>query len=231
MDIEKVQQIVASMIDEKLTATEKEEAKAEMEAALLEAQAKLDELSEALQARSEEVASLTGELDAAKTDIEEKATAAVELQEKLEGLTTSVEEKEKTVEELQSERESASEKSKELEEELTSLKKTLEDIEKAKRLDARLKELAAAKVLRTGEKLDAQTASVTEMDDETFASYKEDLISLRQEFASTSEEGTGGRETAGAAPLDIENIPSDDVKETYRKMGEALANKAKNRLR
>jgi len=229
MDIEKVQQLVASMIDEKLTANEKKEAKAAMEETLAEANTKLEELTTAVTEKTDELTSLQGELEVAQASAEEKASKISELEGSLEELTTQASDKDKAIEEKGEELASITEKASTLEGELNGLKETLEGIEKANRLDARVKELAEAKVLRTGDKLDAQKASVADLDDEAFASYKEDLVSLKEEFAS-SDDTDKNKETAALSALNIEIKPSDDVMSEYAQLGQALAEKAKEQL-
>jgi DNA repair exonuclease SbcCD ATPase subunit len=128
-------------------------------------EAKIRELTEAeLQKAAASISELT-------TALEEKNTEMAEMEEK-------ATEADATIQELTSKLEAAE---KELETANTKLGETeqaLEDMKKDRAAELRMAELEDAGVARSDK--DSQTAKVREMTDEDFASYKDELVSIRE---------------------------------------------------
>lgn len=131
---------------------EKEEAdiRKSTEEALEESANTISELTSSLEAKTEEVASMEDKLS-------ESESAKKELEEQLEAAN-----KELT----------------ETKDELASITQEIEDMKKDRAAENRMAELEDAGVANTDR--EAQTAKVREMTDEDFASYKEELVSIRQ---------------------------------------------------
>ena len=215
MDIEKVKQVIKDVIDEKLAATERDSARAELESVLSDTASKIEELNLALSTKLEEISCMMGELDTARTESEGKSSRIVELEEEVANLKSTVETKDKDLESVTSE--------------LASIKEVVEKAEKDKKLVIRLKELADLNVLRSGEKLEVQKEKVSLLTDEEFDSYKEDLVSLRKEFSTSF--STDNVVDKSVASLNIEGGVVEDTLSDYEKLGQALAENAKSRLR
>jgi DNA repair exonuclease SbcCD ATPase subunit len=109
----------------------------------------IEELTTTLEGKNSELA----DLDAKHTDAEERIT---DLETQLEAAKTEVQTSN---------------------EELTETKKQIEDMVKDKAADGRIKDLEEAGVARTDR--DGQRSKVREMDDEEFAAYKDELVSIR----------------------------------------------------
>jgi DNA repair exonuclease SbcCD ATPase subunit len=105
------------------------------------------------------------------TALEEKNTEVAELDEKLS-------EKSAEIEKLNSELEAAREELEKANEKLAESEKTLEDMMKDRAAEQRMADLEDAGVTRSDR--ESQTAKVREMTDEDFASYKDELVSIRE---------------------------------------------------
>jgi colicin import membrane protein len=105
------------------------------------------------------------------TALEEKNTEVAELDEKLS-------EKSAEVDKLNSELEAAREELEKANEKLAESEKTLEDMMKDRAAEQRMADLEDAGVTRSDR--ESQTAKVREMTDEDFASYKDELVSIRE---------------------------------------------------
>lgn len=105
------------------------------------------------------------------TALEEKNTEVAELDEKLS-------EKSAEIEKLNSELEAAREELEKANEKLAESEKTLEDMMKDRAAEQRMVELEDAGVTRSDR--ESQIAKVREMTDEDFASYKDELVSIRE---------------------------------------------------
>lgn len=80
--------------------------------------------------------------------------------------------------------------------------KVINDLETDKLEVARMAELESAKVVRSGEARDKQALVVRAMTDEEFSSYKEELVSLRDELVASikTELESAGQKVEGSAP-------------------------------
>lgn len=87
---------------------------------------------------------------------------------------------------------------------LSEIENSLREIEENKRLDTRVVELSSLKVVRTGAAFDNQKTAVKKMTDEEFASYRDELVALREDLIKTVE-------IAAAAVENIETVVEDTV--------------------
>jgi len=211
--------------------------------------------------------------------IEELTTALEEKNESTEELTSKASELDATIEDLTSQLEAAKKEVEEVATKLAESEKAIEEMNKDRAAELRMSELEEAGV--SGSDKEAQSAKIREMLDEDFASYKEELVSLREAIVaelSTSEEEKEevaeekeeeakeeekeeeeakeeeneeeakeeeteeeaseeeSEETSPAnidpqnaisAALNMEIVPSDDVKAKYAKLGQAMADALK----
>jgi len=190
-------------------------------------------------------------LEAMSTALAAEKAKIVELEEKVEAaekaLADSSEETAKSVASLEAEVKAAADEKETLKVELKEKSDELEAIQKDALTSKRMEELVVAGIAR--EDKDGQSAKVREMTDEAFASYKEELESIRktildelqkkQEAADAA--GIAGTEAASAdgvvvtpaakidpvrsvaAALNMESNPSDDLTAKYADLGIAMA--------
>lgn len=164
---------------------------------LSEASSRIDELTDVLTSKDEEIASTAEELKALKdAHSAELAEKTKELSDKLAALEAQVAD--------------ANARTDAVVEERDSLKASLESIEKDRRAEKRVAELSEAKVAFTDEAAKAQYTKVREMGDEDFASYKTELVQVRNlATAGSSTETPAGEEEAGSEEAGSEEeIPS-----------------------
>jgi len=121
------------------------------------------ETERALQKSADTITSLTEALEGKNADSEEVAQQVTDLETK--------------VEELTSELEAAKKEAEETAIKLTESENTIEEMRKDKAAELRMVELEEAGVALSDK--DAQSSKVRGMEDEEFASYKEELVSLR----------------------------------------------------
>jgi hypothetical protein len=119
---------------------------------------------EALQKSAEIITQLTEAVEVANTKDEEHST-------EIAGLV-------KKIEELTAELEAAQEKATNIETKLAESENAIEEMKKDKATELRMFELAEAGVALSNKEV--QTVKVREMDDEVFASYKEELVAVRE---------------------------------------------------
>lgn len=112
------------------------------------------------------------------TALEEKNAEAVEMEEKLTASDTRVKELESELEAAKKELENANVK-------LGEAEKALEDMNKDRAAEIRMAELEDAGVARSDR--ESQMSKVREMSDEDFASYKDELVSIREAVVSELE--------------------------------------------
>lgn len=222
MDIDKIKEIVKAAVDDSLSEKERATAFAEMEAIIAEAKTSIDDLTEALATKEsaieekEEALSALGE---AKETVGAELAAKVEefetLQAKIENLEADVAEKAATIE-------TAEVSFVDLKAKFDDLGEKVMAAELAERLTKRVSKLEEAKVLRTSkEAIEKQRATVNEMTDEDFESYVAEMTALKKEF-SVSDVPAPPKEVAS---FNFETI-SEEMAEKYKKLGEALAERA-----
>ena len=183
---------------------------------------------EALNKAAVTIDELTTALEASNTEVSESA-------EKLS-------EADKTIRDLETELEAARTEITEANTKAEESESTLEEMKKDRATELRVAELEESGVISDKE---AQSSKVREMSDEEFASYKKELVSIREaviaELSKSKEEEEEETETAEeeeeetppakvdpgqavSAALNFEIFPSDDMKSNYQEMGKAMAN-------
>ena len=232
MDVDKFKDGIREALCEALA--EKEDAKrlSKLEELVKEAEGTIQNLTEVIGNKEEELASASDSVDELNTAIEELKAKYAELEEKLSA---------------------AAEEKKTLEERAAQAESKLASIEAEKRLAGRMRELEEAKVLAAADARQAQEDRVKEMSDEEFTAYKAERVELRNQLevelkaaaekASQSDSGNKDDEVqpdnkdtaseddgaaAAAATLNIE-VASVSLRNKYKKLGEAMAERIKNR--
>ncbi len=125
---------------------------------------KIDKTEKALNKSAEVVSKLTTSLEEKNTKEEEMSSELTDLKESVTNLTTELE--------------AAQEEVKQSNEKLAEAENKVEGMKKDKAAEVRMDELLSAGVALSDK--ESQTVKVREMDDEMFASYKDELISLRK---------------------------------------------------
>jgi hypothetical protein len=123
---------------------------------------------EALQRSAETITELTEALEARNLKDDESAAEITSLNEKIEELTSQLE--------------AAKKEATEVSEKLAESENTIEEMKKDKAAELRMSELTKAGVALSNK--ESQTAKVRDMEDEEFAAYKEELVSLREAVKS-----------------------------------------------
>ena len=152
------------------------------------------ETEKALQKSADTIAQLTEALEGKNAGDEEIATQINDLENK--------------VKELTSELEAAKEKAKESAEKLAESEKVIEDMRKDKAAELRMAELAKEGVALSNK--DAQMAKVREMEDEEFASYKEELVSLRSAVKAELAKAAPEVDTASEEETQEEEVAEEE---------------------
>lgn len=118
------------------------------------------------------------ELQKAATSISELTTALEEKNAEVSEFEEKASESETKIQELTSELEAAKKELETANEKLGESEQALEDMKKDRAAETRMSELEDAGVARSDK--DSQMAKVREMTDEDFASYKDELVSIRE---------------------------------------------------
>jgi septal ring factor EnvC (AmiA/AmiB activator) len=161
-----------------------------------------------------------------RKEIEDKLRESADT---INGLTASLEEKndevadfeqkvsdaEARITELTSELEAAKTELEEANTKLVETENTLEDMKKDRAAEVRMTELEDAGVTRSDR--DSQMAKVREMTDEDFASYKDELVSIRKAVVAELEKA---REQAEADAKAEEEVAEEAAEEEAKKMKE-----------
>jgi chromosome segregation ATPase len=196
-------------------------------------------------------------IDELATALEEKSADLLVKEETVATLT-------KTVDDLKSELEAAKLETSTVADKLAGVEAELEKMHKDKATEIRMSELEVAGIVRKDK--EGQAAKVREMSDEEFASYRDELVSIREAVLaemeaakkeadekaavaaaeakvkeeaatkaaaaadSSSNQAIGDTPPANIDPtkavsaaLNMEMAPSDDVKNKYNKLGQAMA--------
>lgn len=182
MDIEKFEGEIKKVVENILAKQAAAGIEKDVKEALKEAEATIKSLKDKVveaETRATDDAAQIETLESAKTEMETELAAKNDELEKL------------------------TEDNKNLSERAENAEKVISDLEKDKLVSERMSELAEAKVERPGEARDKQAEAVREMTDEEFASYKEEMVALRNELmASVKSEleksgDAGGNEAEG----------------------------------
>ncbi len=228
---------------------DKEEFRSEVSKAIQEAlagvsaEARLDDkVKTLLESADSTISDLLETVETRDQDLSKVADENKALQIKIEELSIKTKELEDLVAAREASLKEAEEKVVASDERAAAAEAELANIAHDRRLEVRVSELAEAKILKSGEKAEAQKAKVREMSDEDFASYKEELIDLRQSVEAAIKEVAGvetGDETVDIAPplinkqdaavaaLNAENNEPTS-KSKFNALGAALAKRLKN---
>lgn len=187
----------------------------------------ISDLLETVEAKSQEVAQSEGQAKSLKEQLDELVGKTNKLEEMLSTKDTELKE--------------SNDKIVAAEERAVAAEAELTKIAHDRRLEVRVAELAEAKILKVGEKAEAQKAKVREMSDEEYASYKEELIDLRQSVEAALKEisSESGETTVEVAPPVVKkeeattgapNVESSEPagKSKFQELGQALAKKLKS---
>jgi colicin import membrane protein len=148
------------------------------------------------------------ELQKAASSITELTTALEEKNSEVSAQEVKLSESEARITELASELEAAK---KELEDANTKLAETiitLENINKDRAAEQRMAELESAGVIRSDR--DSQTAKVREMTEEDFASYRDELVSIRQAVVAELEKARNDAEADAKAEEEAAKKAADE---------------------
>jgi len=211
----------------------------------------ISKTQDALNESAKVIEDLTNNLEDTKAELE---LAKNNLVDSNETASTELEEKDSKISEVTSELEAAKKELEEITKELSSVKEALENLNKDRVAETRMKELEEAKVT-VASAIDVQTTKVREMNDEEFASYKQERVELREAIEKELESASSGEEEANedegsvntddlaseeasftpapeiqpgqavAAAMNFEVEVSADVREKYKNLGKALASK------
>lgn len=222
---DKLKKEVEAVVTAIFASKEQETIRQKTEDALNDSAAKIEELTTS----QEEVANIVVTQETTIADLE-KSVEKLEIEK-----ATIVEANEASLKELADAKEV-------LVAELEAVALELSTMKKEINADSRMAELTTAGVVR--EASDVQRAKVMDMSDEDFASYKEELVSIKaqvieslkgQEEASTELEddntppaNVDPTKTAQAA-LNLESQPSQDLAKKYADLGKAMADAIKNK--
>lgn len=195
MDAEKLKDSVKTIVQETL----EEHAAAGLES----------KIEEALKVAENAVSDLTEQLSEAQKKALEDAATIEKLEAEAEGFKAEASSKAEEVEALKTKHEA-------LLEEAASVKDELEGIKMDMLVKGRMDELAELKIARAGESYDKQVAAVRVLTDEEFALYKDEMVSLRDEFLAAAaeakaEEDAKAETEAEAAEAAKEDKPEEDV--------------------
>jgi len=170
---------------------------------------KIEKTESALSKSAEIISELTNSLEEKNTKEEEMSSKLSDLEESVKNLTTELEAAQKEVEQSN--------------EKLADTENKIEEMKKDKAAEVRMSELTSVGVALSDK--EGQTVKIREMDDETFASYKDELVSLRKavedelanvvekpEENSTEEEGSE-EEGSGEEGSEEEGSEEEDSEE------------------
>ena len=153
------------------------------------------------------------ELQKAATSISELTTALEEKNAEVSEFEEKASESEAKIQELTSELEAAKKELETANEKLGQSEKALEDMKKDRAAETRMSELEDAGVARSDK--DSQMAKVREMTDEDFASYKDELVSIREAVVAELQKD---REKAEADAKAEEEAAKQAAEEEAKKM-------------
>ena len=117
-------------------------------------------------------------LSASAATIDELTSTLEEKNASFEELSTKVTEADEKISDLESQLEAAKTETASVTEQLSEANQKMEDMEKDKAADARMSDLEVSGVARSDR--EGQRTKVREMSDEDFASYKDELVSIRE---------------------------------------------------
>jgi septal ring factor EnvC (AmiA/AmiB activator) len=211
--------------------------------------AQLDKIGEVLQSAEATVGELIQKLTNKEEELAKSGDENKALQKQVEDILAKTKELEEQIASQEAELKSLEEKLASAEQRAFAAETVVNAAEAARVLDARVAELAEAKVLKSGEKLEAQKSKIGAMTDEEFASYRDELVELRAELAASLAETTTEvaaevadetnveteevvevappaikkEEAAAAGALDVETVETPTLKKKYLEFAHSLA--------
>lgn len=204
---------VESRMNKKLMKQIKEQVKAQVSSVFSEEDVNTQKkiLEELLQETQEDIANLSEQIASKEVDLAEHVS-------KIEELTGKVEEMEGVVTQAKEESGKSLTTISELTEQRDSLQTKLDEVEKLRVVEARIKDLDAAKVLRQGDAAEKQKAFIMKMDDDSFEEYKNQLIETRKELEeslkATLVDPNNSKETKTPSANESEEDESETAAET-----------------
>ena len=237
---DKLKKEIAEIVENIFDSKKEDEMRQRTEKALRESASAIESLTEELAAHKDELDEVKSSLASVTEERDAAVAKVVDIEKAKEEEVAKVE---KAKEDALSEAKAAYE---ELEKKLEEKANELEEIRKEALAKTRMEELETAGVI--SEDRDAQSVKVKEMSDEEFASYKEELVSIRSTIMASLEKEEPKKETASkkkeeddgtppanidpaqavVAALNMEVHPSEDMIEQYKNLGKALAASMKN---
>lgn len=142
------------------------------------------------------------ELQKSATSISELTSALEDKNAEVAAFEEKTSENETRIQELESELEAAKTELETASTELTETKQALEDMKKDRAAEVRINELEDAGVARSDR--DSQMTKVREMTDEEFASYKDELVSIREAVLAELEEARASQQAEADAKAEEE---------------------------
>lgn len=182
MDKKELEVQVATVVESLFNEKEEAEIRKRTEAELQKAASSISELTTALEGKNSEVA----------------------------GYEVKLSETEARITELASELEAAKKELDTANTKLAETVATLENISKDRAAEQRMAELESAGVIRSDR--DSQTSKVREMTEEDFASYKDELVSIRQAVVAELEKARDKAEADAKAEEDAAKKAAEDKK-------------------
>jgi chromosome segregation ATPase len=202
------------------------------------------EIEDALQASADRIKELSKFLEDNETEMEEAKEKIVVLNATIDELKSTIENMEKEAKKFGEEKASFDGEKEKLTVELEAAKTELDSMKKDRIASDRMIELEKSGVIAKDK--DGQKNKIKEMSDDEFASYKADLISVKESIIAELEEGKGDSDDvtldnsmqtatlnlaqASQAALNMELIVGKDLANKYTELGKAMAERiAKNK--
>lgn len=221
-----VKQAVDAIFNEKEEAEKQKKA----EEALRKSATTIDELTKELESNKSEYSELESKYNEIQNTLEEKEKELSNIKEEKTQLEQSAEEKETELSSIKEEHEKIKSEKEANDKELSSVKEELDNLKKDQLVEARVSELEEAKV--ASKDIETQKKKIRDMSDEEFASYKNELVSLRETIVASLDSGgdTSDSKKKSFANVDGNNTsfnlesPADpNTEDEYSKLGEAMA--------
>ncbi len=191
MDKKELEVQVATVVESLFNEKEEAEIRKRTEAELQKAASSISELTTALEGKNSEVSEYEVKLSETEARITELASELEAAKKELETANTK----------------------------LAETVATLENISKDRAAEQRMAELESAGVIRSDR--DSQTSKVREMTEEDFASYKDELVSIRQAVVAELEKARDKAEADAKAEEEAAKKAADEAEEAKKKAAPA----------
>ena len=237
MDKQELFNQVKSAVDVIFAEKEDADKQAKAAEALRKSATTINDLTTELEKIKQEFSELEAKNTELTTSLEEKEEACTSLEDEVTSLKEDVNKKEEENASLKSEVDELKKSKEDIESEFSGIKEELETIKKDKLTEDRMKELEEAKVVAKDK--EKQVAKVRDLSEEEFASYKEDLVSIRESIVeSISTSNTSGEgvepDEGGVTHANVDKskgggmnleTASKDMYTQYSELGKALASR------